>query len=90
MPLYLYQVVEADGRLGEVIELTHSMKEAPLQRDPTTGKQLRRIYEAPGLGIKHTPGRTKNLLADKNLAQKGFRKYVKDGDCYHCTTGNDI
>ncbi len=71
MPLYLYKVAST----GETIELFHSMKEAPLKVHPETGEKLTRVYTSHNVrqGLK-------SRLSDKNLAEKGFTKYKKEGN----------
>lgn len=77
MPIYLYQVICEDGNDGEVFECEHSMRDA-LSYHPETGEKVRRVYSVPNLGVKHTPKKTKQLLSNDNLAQKGFTKYERD------------
>jgi len=80
MPVYVYQVIKKDGSEGEIFEVFQEMKEAPLKRHPETGEPVKRLITAPNLPSKYTDARTKNILSDKNLEQKGFTKYVKAGD----------
>lgn len=91
MPIYVYQVIEADGSEGEVFELEQSMKDPVLQVHPVTGQPVKRIYLPPNLGHKHTAGRVKNLTADENVERAGFTKYVKDKVTgrYHKTAGKN-
>ncbi|OHE72511.1 MAG: hypothetical protein A2007_00545 [Verrucomicrobia bacterium GWC2_42_7] len=78
MPIYLYQEVSADGTLGEVIEIEHAASLSPLAQHPETGVRLQKVYVAPGLTTRYTPGRTNSLLENKNLEKKGFTKYQRD------------
>ena len=89
MPNYLYQVIREDGSEGEVFECAHSMNET-LQKHPTTGELVRRVYSVPNLGVKHTAGATQKLLANENLERKGFTKYEKDkvSGKYHKVVGD--
>jgi predicted nucleic acid-binding Zn ribbon protein len=74
MPTYVYEIIDS----GERFECVQSMRDAPLTSHPDTGQALRRIIVAPNLGIKHTPGRAKNMLENKNVEKAGFSKYEKD------------
>ena len=91
MPIYIYQVIEADGSEGPIFEIEQSMKDPVLQEHPETGKQVKRVYQPPNLAYKHTPGRVKNLTADENVEKAGFTKYVKDKVTgrYHKTAGKN-
>jgi len=89
MPIYTYRIIKEDGTKGDVFELEQSMNDAPLLVHPETGEKVVKIMQAPNLGIKHTEGKTKRLLDDKNVEKAGFTKYVKDkvtGD-YHKVAG---
>lgn len=74
MPTYVYEIIDS----GERFEFVQSMREAPLATHPDSGKAVRRVIVAPNLGIKHTPGRAKNILEHQNLEKAGFTKYQKD------------
>ncbi|GAB4276745.1 MAG TPA: FmdB family transcriptional regulator [Opitutae bacterium] len=85
MPIYLFQVVKKDGSRGEIIEVERSMQDPDPQEHPDTGEPLVRIYAPPNLTFRHTAGKTKRLLEDKNIEKAGFTKYVRDkmtGDYY--------
>ena len=43
MPLYVYQVIEADGSEGEVFEVLQSLDEPFLTQHPESGKPVRRL-----------------------------------------------
>jgi len=91
MPIYVYQEIREDGSDGEVIEIEQHMSAPPLTRHPVTGRPVRRIYQAPAIASKYTPGRTKTMLTEQNVAAKGFTKYVRDKQtgAYHKTAGTD-
>lgn len=91
MPIYVYREVLADGSEGELLEVEQPMSAKPLERHPVTGRPLRRVYLAPTVTTKYTPGRTKSLLAEKNVEKAGFTKYVRDKQTgtYHKTAGTD-
>ncbi|MCH8474556.1 MAG: hypothetical protein LAT55_04940 [Opitutales bacterium] len=91
MPTYLYQEILPDGTTGEMIEISHPMDERPPKIHPRTGYPIRRVFTAPRLGLKHTPGKSKNLTSDQNLEKSGFTKFVRDkvtGE-YHRTVGKE-
>ncbi|OIO60429.1 MAG: hypothetical protein COZ46_07560 [Verrucomicrobia bacterium CG_4_10_14_3_um_filter_43_23] len=78
MPIYLYQIVHDDGSLGDIIEIEHHMDRGPLTKDPWTGQCIRKVYTAPNIASKHTPGKTRTLLDNKNIENAGFTKYERD------------
>ncbi len=88
MPYYLYQVIYSNGSEGEVFECEHSMQET-LEVHPTTGERVRRVYSVPNLGMRHTAGKTQQLLSNENLERKGFTKYERDkvSGKYHKVVG---
>ncbi len=91
MPIYLYQVVRADGSEGEVFEVEQGMNEPHLVKHPQTGEPVKRVYVAPNIASKYTPGHTKKLLDTKNVERAGFTKYERDKatGTYHRTAGKD-
>ena len=89
MPLYLYEIVNPDGSPGEEIELLQSMSEPALTAHPDTGAPIRRIFGTPNAPRTWTDAHAKSMTSDKNLASKGFTKYVKAGDgTYEKATGS--
>ncbi len=74
MPVYVYETL--DGL--EQFEAVQSMKEAPLETHPESGKAVRRVFLPPNLGLKHTAGREKNLMSNESVEKNGFTKYEKD------------
>ena len=56
MPLYVYQVIEADGSDGEVFEIIQRMKDEPLTVHPENGKPVRRLLAAPNTVTRFTAG----------------------------------
>jgi hypothetical protein len=89
MPLYVYEVVLPDGSGGEQFEVLQKMADAALTQHPQTGEPVRRVFAEPNApkGWTDTQGAAK--LSDKNLAAKGFTKYVKSGDgTYEKTAGS--
>lgn len=80
MPLYLYEVVRPDGSAGEQFEVLQKMSDAALTKHPETGEPVRRVFGEPNAPRAWTDAQGKAAVSDKNLAQKGFTKYVKTGD----------
>jgi putative FmdB family regulatory protein len=74
MPTYEYEIIGS----GERFECVQSMHDAPLATHPDSGAPVRRVIFAPNLGLKHTEGRSKNLLDNRNIEKAGFTKYEKD------------
>ncbi len=91
MPVYVYEVIPADGSAGERFEVVQSMKDAPLSTHPETGQPVRRVILSPYLSSKHTPGKAKDRLDNKNLEKAGFTKYERDKltGTYHRVAGKE-
>ena len=89
MPLYIYEVVLSDGTGGEQFEVLQTMAEAALTAHPETGEPVRRVFGTPNAPRAWTDSQGKAKVSDKNLASKGFTKYVKTGDgTYEKTAGS--
>ena len=89
MPLYVYEVIMPDGSDGVQFEHLQSMSEAALTIHPETGEPVRRVFGTPNAPRAWTDSQGKAKTSDKNLAAKGFTKYVKSGDgSYEKTAGN--
>lgn len=89
MPLYTYEVVLPNGEGGEQFEVMQSMNDAPLAQHPETGQPVRRIFAVPNAPRTWTDAHARAKTSDKNLAAKGFTKYVKtDKGTYEKTTGD--
>jgi len=80
MPLYVYETILPDGSPGEEFEVLQSMSEPELTVHPETGVPVRRLLGAPNAPRTWTDAHAKSMTSDKNLANKGFTKYVKAGD----------
>jgi predicted nucleic acid-binding Zn ribbon protein len=87
MPIYVYEVVQDDSDENavptgepETFEILQSMKDEPLQFHPTTGQRIRRVIGSVNVAGLWSDMKTAARLSDKNLADKGFTKYVKAGD----------
>lgn len=91
MPVYVYEVIQADGRPGARFEHHQSMKDDPLQRHPDTGEPVRRVLQSPNLSTRHTPGSESKRLDNKNVEKAGFTKYEKDKltGQYHRVAGKE-
>ncbi len=88
MPLYVYEVVLADGSGGEQFEALQKMAEAALTQHPETGEPIRRVFGEPNTPRAWTDSQGKAATSDSNLAAKGFTKYVKTGNgTYEKTAG---
>lgn len=89
MPIYVYEVVLPDGSGGETFEAIQPMSAAPLTTHPETGVPVRRVFGVPNAPGNWTDAHGKAAMSDKNLAAKGFTKYVKTGTgSYEKTTGD--
>ena len=89
MPLYVYEVVLPDGSGGEQFELFQRMSADTLAIHPETGEQVRRVFGEPNTPRAWTESQGKAAVSDKNLAAKGFTKYVKTGNGnYEKTAGS--
>jgi hypothetical protein len=89
MPIYVYEEVLPDGSGGEPFEVIQPMSAAALTAHPDTGKPVRRVLSAPNAPRTWTDGQGKAAMTDKNLASKGFTKYVKSGDGTYEKTAGD-
>jgi len=91
MPIYVYREILEDGSHGEVFEVEQSMKDDALTVHPVSGNPIKRIIQAPNINAKHTPGKTKSMLENKNVERMGFTKYEKDRTTgnYYKTVGKD-
>ena len=88
MPLYVYEVVLADGTGGEQFEVFQKMSDDPLATHPESGEPVRRVYAEANAPRAWTDAHGKAAVSDKKLAANGFTKYVKTGNgTYEKTTG---
>jgi hypothetical protein len=84
MPLYVYQVIEADGSEGEVFEVLQEMSEPPLTQHPENGKPVQRLLGTPSAMRRYAPGK----ISDQRLERLGFTKYQRSGKgTYEKTAG---
>jgi len=89
MPLYVYEVVLPDGTGGEQFEVLQPMSEAALAAHPDTGEPVRRVFGTPNAPRTWTDMQGAAKITDKNLAAKGFTKYVKAGNGKYEKTAGD-
>jgi predicted nucleic acid-binding Zn ribbon protein len=83
MPIYVYEILDKSGRpTGETFEQMQSMKDAPLAKQPGTGKACRRAILAPNIAGKWSDLKGKSALSNENLSRLGFTKYEKKGKGY--------
>jgi predicted nucleic acid-binding Zn ribbon protein len=80
MPIYVYEIVQADGKEGDTFEVLQSMSEPALTQHPETGVPVRRCIALPSIAGNWSDMKASSSLSDKNLDAKGFTKYVKMGD----------
>ena len=87
MPTYIYETTDP-SKPKRRFELHQSMKDDPLRVDPKTGEPVRRVFSEPNAPRAWTDSQGKAAVSDKNLASKGFTKYVKTGNgTYEKTAG---
>jgi hypothetical protein len=88
MPLYVYQVIEADGSEGEIFEVLQGMKDPPLTKHPETGQRVRRLLGLPNVAGPNSDLKTRSNLSASNLERHGFTQYRKGGKgTYEKTVG---
>ncbi|MDP1561970.1 MAG: FmdB family transcriptional regulator [Pirellulaceae bacterium] len=80
MPIYLYEFIQEDGSDGETFEWLQGINEPALTEHPETGVPVRRLLTAANMAGSWTDMKATSKLSNKNLAEKGFTKYVKAGD----------
>lgn len=84
MPLYEYEHLAKDKQPcptgGERFECFQAMSAPPLETCPDCGARVRRVLSAPRV---HGQASSVQTLSNRNLAEKGFTKYVKSGDGYY-------
>ncbi len=90
MPTYVYGVVlsdDDDEAVGEIFEVEQSIHDKPLTKHPETGEPVRRLLCAPFVAGTWSPLKAKQAMSDRNLAKRGFTKYVKTSSGYEKTAG---
>jgi putative FmdB family regulatory protein len=78
MPIYEYRAVgEAKCEACvESFEAFQNYADSPLATCPECGAPVEKLFSTPAV---QGAGRTAETLSNKNLAEKGFTKYVKAG-----------
>jgi predicted nucleic acid-binding Zn ribbon protein len=88
VPIYSFEVLDEQGEVADVIEVTQGMSEPLPTSDPASGRPLRRVFQAPNVATRYTTSIQKNKMSDKNLDRLGFTKYKKEGGgIYRKTAG---
>jgi predicted nucleic acid-binding Zn ribbon protein len=82
MPLYVYQIIEADGSEGEIVELMQRMSDAPLTVHPESGKPMRKLLAVPNAVTQYGG----DSMSNDRLGKLGFTKYEKTGDGTYAKT----
>lgn len=77
MPLYVYEVLNADGSVCDQFEIIQKMTDSPLTKHPETGQPVRMKMQAPFVAKKTFGELPKSDLSDRNLEKLGFTKYQK-------------
>jgi predicted nucleic acid-binding Zn ribbon protein len=89
MPIYEYEVLLPNGEEGGRFEVLQSIHAQPLTTHPETGVPVRRVVSSVVIAGRWTDLKTEDRLSDRNLAAKGFTKYVKSGEGrYEKTVGS--
>ena len=85
MPVYTYQVVGEE----EYFEVEQRMVDPALEVHPETGAPVRRVITTPALVLAHGAGRQREILSDRNVAEKGFTRYRRvERGVYEKTAGH--
>ena len=79
MPLYVYEVLNDDGSVGETFEIMQKMTDDQLITHPETGQSVRLKLQAPFVAKKTFGQLPKADISDRNLEKLGFTKYKKTG-----------
>lgn len=77
MPLYVYEVLNDDGTVGETFEIIQKITDEQLITHPETGQPVRLKMQAPFVARKTLGELPKSDLSDRNLEKLGFTKYKK-------------
>lgn len=76
MPLYSYEILtENNEPTGEIIDIFQTMSEGHLEKDPKTGRKIRKTISCPTILIDSTKPKTIGALAEKNTEEM-----LKKGD----------
>ena len=89
MPIYVYEIVQADGSEGPRFEIAQGMKEPVLTKHPETGEPVRRVIVPVAIGGSWTESSMNKRMKDDKMAtiaaqlnwleEAGFRSV----DCWY-------
>lgn len=82
MPIYEYVATSDDHctECQERFEVFQKMSDPALETCPSCGAPIARVLSSPSVHGANASGQS---LTNKNLASKGFTKYVKAGGGYY-------
>lgn len=92
MPVYVYQILQADGTDGDVFEIEQGANDPALTAHPVTGQPVRRVVQAPHLAGQYNERKVRAQVSNPdNLERHGFTRYEKDkvSGKYYKTSGRD-
>lgn len=70
MPIYVYQVINRNGKGGRIFEVLQGIHEPPLKKDPQSGRPVRRLITRPNLPQNRFDKAVKKYAkSDKHLAR---------------------
>ena len=77
MPIYEYQTTEEGcPHCCERFEVVQTFSAPPIETCPECGSPVAKVFSTPAV---QGTDRTDAKMSNKNLAEKGFTKYVKAG-----------
>jgi predicted nucleic acid-binding Zn ribbon protein len=79
MPVYTYDILNADQQPIGRVELIQSMAAPPLDRHPSTGERIKRVITAPNIVTRYSDRQMRKPLSNENIERHGFSKYEKVG-----------
>jgi len=75
MPVYVYEVIQADGTPGPQFECVQGIKDPPLKKHPETGEPVQRVIQPPFIGGTWSEGAMhKSSRDNKKLDKLGFTR----------------
>ena len=92
MPVYVYQLINADGSDGDVFEIEQGLNDPALTLHPLSGQPMRRVLQPPNLGGQYNERVIREQVTNPdNLERLGFTRYHKDKVTgkYYKTSGKD-
>jgi len=77
MPIYEYQsTAEGCDHCRDRFEIVQTLSAPALEACPECGGPVAKVFSTPAV---QGAGRSADVVSNKNLAEKGFTKYVKAG-----------